>query len=216
MDKFFLFLGTVGAVCFALSGVPQAIKSWREGHSKGISHGTIILWLVGEGCMLAYALYFYTRDIILTANYTFNFMFVSVIFKYKYWPRIRKTETVLLLENTLLYLYGIWLGFMLKMHKEKRIINKVIVDDIICNKCGNSLKDRCDMNYEGLVEISFDGGYASKIGDMTRVTFSMCEDCLIEMFEGFAIEPHYGGYEIDDEEVEGYPFSLKENTDNEV
>lgn len=87
MNEFFILLGTVGAICFALSGLPQAIKSWREGHSNGIAYGTVWLWLLGEGMMLAYALHFYVNDWILITNYTANFLLVSIIFKFKYWKR---------------------------------------------------------------------------------------------------------------------------------
>lgn len=87
MEQLFLFLGTIGAICFALSGLPQAVKSWKEGHSNGIATLTIILWLIGEICMLAYAIYFYITDLVLIINYTVNFLLVSVIFKYKFFKR---------------------------------------------------------------------------------------------------------------------------------
>ena len=88
-DAFFKFLGIVGAICFAFSGVPQAIKSAKEGHSNGMSGLTVWFWTLGEGCMLLYGLYFYIHDLILILNYLSNFFFVSIIFKYKYWPRKR-------------------------------------------------------------------------------------------------------------------------------
>ena len=87
MYSLVLLLGTIGAICLAFSGLPQAIRSWQEGHSQGIAHGTSILWLLGEACMLAYALYFYTYDFVLISNYTLNFILVSIIFKFKYWPK---------------------------------------------------------------------------------------------------------------------------------
>jgi len=65
-----------------------------------------------------------------------------------------------------------------------------VVEDIICNKCGCSLKDSCNMNYEGLIEVSFCGGYASKIGDCIECKFSLCEICLIELFNTFKIKPY--------------------------
>jgi uncharacterized protein with PQ loop repeat len=92
MTEFFMLLGTVGAICFALSGLPQAIKSWNDGHSDGVAHGTVWLWLIGEGMMLAYALHFYTQDWILTTNYMTNFLLVSIIFKFKYWRRKRNDQ----------------------------------------------------------------------------------------------------------------------------
>lgn len=71
-------------------------------------------------------------------------------------------------------------------------IKTVVTEDIICNKCEASLKDKFDgfNNYEGLVEASFIGGYYSKIGDSLECQFSLCEDCLIELFKTFKIEPY--------------------------
>ena len=81
-------LGLIGAVAFALSGVPQAIKSWREGHSRGVAHGTVLLWLLGEAAMLAYAVGKYRSDFILMGNYAANFLVVGVIAWFKYRPRV--------------------------------------------------------------------------------------------------------------------------------
>ena len=89
MRELFLIIGTIGAIAFALSGLPQAVKSWRDGHSNGIAHGTVWLWMIGEASMIAYALYFYPLDFVLIANYTLNLILVSIIFKYKYWKKIK-------------------------------------------------------------------------------------------------------------------------------
>lgn len=75
---------------------------------------------------------------------------------------------------------------MIKTSKETRTEEVTVVDDYICNKCGNSLKDRCDMNYEGLFAEG-GGGYASKIGDCTKWDFCLCEDCLVELFKTFKV-----------------------------
>ena len=80
-------IGVVGATAFALSGVPQAIKSYREGHSRGVAHGTVLLWLLGEGAMLVYAGIKYTSDFILIGNYLANFLVVGIIAWSKYRPR---------------------------------------------------------------------------------------------------------------------------------
>jgi uncharacterized protein with PQ loop repeat len=87
MSDFVILIGTLGSIAFALSGLPQAIKSIHDGHSKGISHGMLWLWLFGEVCMIFYSLYFYTYDFILISNYFINFVNVAVITKYKYWER---------------------------------------------------------------------------------------------------------------------------------
>lgn len=41
------------------------------------------------------------------------------------------------------------------------------------------------MNFEGLVEVNICSGYGFKLGDMNEYKFSLCEDCLIEMFKTF-------------------------------
>ena len=79
--------GLLGSLAFALSGAPQAAKSLKDGHSMGMAHGTIWLWLTGELSMIIYTLIFYTYDWILLLNYVVNLIFVLIIFKYKYWVR---------------------------------------------------------------------------------------------------------------------------------
>lgn len=90
MHELFLIIGTIGAIAFALSGLPQAVKSWRDGHSNGIAHGTVWLWMIGEVSMITYAIYFYPNDLVLIANYTVNLILVSIIFKYKYWNKVKE------------------------------------------------------------------------------------------------------------------------------
>ena len=81
-------VGWIGAIAFAISGLPQAIKSWQDGHSLGIAHGTVLLWLVGEGAMVLYASMRYSSDWVLLSNYLANFVLVSIIAYYKYFPRV--------------------------------------------------------------------------------------------------------------------------------
>lgn len=78
----------------------------------------------------------------------------------------------------------------------KKIIKEVeIVDDIFCNKCGRSLKTRLDpdgtiFDIYGLSEISVSGGYCSThLCDCVIYTFSLCEECLVDLFLSFKIEP---------------------------
>lgn len=82
------------------------------------------------------------------------------------------------------------------MAKQVQVVKEVVpvekVVDIICNKCGNSLalKGAEDRQYGGLEEITVHGGYWSKhLEDMMSYTFSICECCLSDMFEGFKILP---------------------------
>jgi uncharacterized protein with PQ loop repeat len=78
-------IGFFGAILLAISGVPQAIKSYNDKHSDGMAHGLIILWLTGEFLMLIYTLIQYSNDFTLLLNYSTNFAIVSIIAYYKYY-----------------------------------------------------------------------------------------------------------------------------------
>ena len=67
-----------------------------------------------------------------------------------------------------------------------------VTDDIICNKCGGSCK--CEMNFNGLIEMSVIGAYDSThLDDMRKYVFSLCEKCLSGLFDSFAIKPEITG-----------------------
>lgn len=80
---------------------------------------------------------------------------------------------------------------MRKVKKVQREIEET--DDIICNKCGSSLKvfidrDKKLFNFVGLCEVEVSGSYASKhIEDGTKYRFSMCEKCCRELMDTFKI-----------------------------
>jgi len=64
--------------------------------------------------------------------------------------------------------------------------------DILCNKCGKSLKriiSTCGQyNYCGLMEITVKGCYGSDpLEDLKSYTFSLCENCLDELFKSFKL-----------------------------
>lgn len=71
----------------------------------------------------------------------------------------------------------------------ERIVVEQEVDDIVCNRCGKSCMDRAGMNFDGLLEASIQGGYASLLGYCATYTFSLCERCLGAMFHAFVIPP---------------------------
>lgn len=67
-----------------------------------------------------------------------------------------------------------------------------IIEDIICNKCGESCKKNVmgHDDYYGLIEVGFSTGYASrKFSDGCYYQFSLCEECLAELFDTFKIDP---------------------------
>lgn len=76
--------------------------------------------------------------------------------------------------------------------KKTKIITKEIevIDDVLCNKCGKSCRSNDSGDFYGLIEVSFSTGYFSpKLPDGSTYTFSLCEECLDEMFREFKIQP---------------------------
>jgi hypothetical protein len=76
---------------------------------------------------------------------------------------------------------------MIKIKKVTKTIEEEEIEDIICNKCGRSLKGKYD--YSGINELRVEGGYDSPVfNDGDKYIFSLCEYCLKELFESFEIE----------------------------
>lgn len=81
-------------------------------------------------------------------------------------------------------------------HKESRATEVEIVDDETCHKCGKSCK-LADERFGdkpilgGLIGAFVHGSYFSDHGlfDCNEYRFSICELCLVEMFDTFAIPP---------------------------
>lgn len=81
----FYILGWLGSVCLALCGVPQAMQSYKEKHSDGISWGFLLLWAFGEIFALLYV--FDKLDMPLLMNYAANILIVGVMLYYKIKPQ---------------------------------------------------------------------------------------------------------------------------------
>lgn len=87
-----------------------------------------------------------------------------------------------------------------------KIIKKVVkqveqeeVEDIVCNKCGET----CNVvpkeqlagfpEYNGIIEYDIMGGYfGNAIADGDQYRFSVCEKCLVEFMKTFKIDPYLG------------------------
>lgn len=80
-------IGWIAGLLFAFCGLPQAILSYKQGHSRGISHLMIWMWLIGEVLMMIYVFNKHGLDMPLLVNYWVNTLFVLVIVRYKYWER---------------------------------------------------------------------------------------------------------------------------------
>lgn len=79
-------IGYIAMFCLMTASIPQAVKSVREGHSKGMAGGYIIFLLSGFGLMTTYLLL--TKPIIpVIVNYLSNILMMLVIGYYKLFPR---------------------------------------------------------------------------------------------------------------------------------
>lgn len=74
-------LGWIGCVLLALCGIPQAIKSIKDKHSRGISWSFILMWTLGEVLVLGYTIALGNWPLIV--NYVANVLSCGVILFYK-------------------------------------------------------------------------------------------------------------------------------------
>ena len=74
-------IGWIGSILLALCGFPQAIESYTNKHSDGLTWGFILMWGIGE--LLTFAYVFPKMDLPLLLNYSANIIFLSVIIYYK-------------------------------------------------------------------------------------------------------------------------------------
>ena len=79
-------IGWVGNILLALCCIPQAIKCYRNGHSKGLDKLFVWMWYIGE--MGACFYHNFTSDRIpQNINYLVNIIAISVIVYYRHFPR---------------------------------------------------------------------------------------------------------------------------------
>lgn len=78
-------IGWLGAILFAICGLPQAIQCAKDGHSRGLNWFFLLCWLFGE---LFTILYIWPKnDIPLLFNYFLNLVFLVIMIRYKIWER---------------------------------------------------------------------------------------------------------------------------------
>ena len=80
-------VGFAAQILFISSAAAQAWRSWLDGHSDGISHGWILMLIIGLGSMIMYVVSKIGFDLVLLLGYTGQMFFVLVVASYKYWPR---------------------------------------------------------------------------------------------------------------------------------
>ena len=90
--QLFILLGWLGSICLAICGIPQAIMSFQDKHSDGISWSFLILWTVGELFTLLYV--FEKVDIPMLLNYGTNILILGVILYYKANPKYPMSKII--------------------------------------------------------------------------------------------------------------------------
>lgn len=75
----------VGSVLLALCGFPEALRAFRLKRCD-IGWGMLLMWLIGELCLVVFALQ--TKQHVLLINYFANILFLAVMLFYKLFPRV--------------------------------------------------------------------------------------------------------------------------------
>lgn len=82
----------VGTIILVIRGLPQSYKSWKDGHSKGLSAAMLWLWLMGSSLLLPHL--FLNQEWLLSSVYIANIFCVCVMLKYFYFPRRLKVPKI--------------------------------------------------------------------------------------------------------------------------
>jgi uncharacterized protein with PQ loop repeat len=78
-------IGWIGSLLLALCGLPQAIESFKNKHSNGLTWGFILMWFIGEICTFVYIIP--KMDFPLLVNYSANICFLIIIIYFKIYPK---------------------------------------------------------------------------------------------------------------------------------
>jgi len=70
-------------------------------------------------------------------------------------------------------------------HKETVTKEEEVEDDILCNQCGLSCNN--PEYYAGIIEYKLKCSFSSILGDGNIFRFSLCEQCISDMFKTFKI-----------------------------
>lgn len=77
-------IGYIGSILLAFCAIPQAVSSYKNKSSEGITWGLLLMWLAGEILTLIYVIP--KMDWPLLFNYTTNIILISIIVYYKIKP----------------------------------------------------------------------------------------------------------------------------------
>lgn len=72
---------------------------------------------------------------------------------------------------------------------EYKVVTKEVeeIEDIICDKCGNSTKPKDSLNFLYAV-LTLQGAYGSTRFDMKSYKFYICEDCFVKITDDFIVD----------------------------
>ena len=85
-------LGILGTLILAVAGIPQLIRTLRDGHADGLSGMMVGGWVFGCFLLLIYALDKHSEDYILIFNYGLNFLMALIMGKYKFGIKLYKDK----------------------------------------------------------------------------------------------------------------------------
>lgn len=74
-----------GTTILVIRGLPQAYKSWVDGHSRGLSQAMLWLWFLGSALLLPHLILQW--EVLLITVYVANILCILVMLKYFYFPR---------------------------------------------------------------------------------------------------------------------------------
>lgn len=86
-----MIIGWLGSILLAFCGLPQMVKTIKDGHAEGLSNEFLAMWLGGEICTLL-AVLTDNNEKYLLFNYYTNILFLCIIIKYKFFPRKANNE----------------------------------------------------------------------------------------------------------------------------
>lgn len=89
-----LVIGWLSAFLFIVCGIPQALQSYKSGNADGISSAFLLMWYAGEILGAIYATSLKPIPVPILTNYIFNIVILTIIMKYKYFPRASRKEKI--------------------------------------------------------------------------------------------------------------------------
>jgi len=82
-------IAIISTLLLALCPVQQTIRCIKEGHSRGLAGGGLILWISGSTLMLVYLCATPGSDIYVIINFSMSLLMSGIQNFYKIFPRVK-------------------------------------------------------------------------------------------------------------------------------